>query len=142
MHRKTHPTLVDDSKGIADAALQAYVATEFRHFEIWVEGLALCAKVCLYSRWLTQPSADVREGDVERLEDWLLKLRGYAERVQLLAGDSRIPHQRVMLVDPRRALDIVREGEAVVQSIRRAHSMNEGDARATRADAHVTRIKP
>jgi hypothetical protein len=112
--------------GTVDAELQAYVASEFRHFEIWVEGLGLCAKVCLYGRWLTQSGAEVREGDLGALEDWLLKLRGYAERVHRLAADSRIPHQRVMLVDPRRALDIVREGEAVVQSVRQAIDFARG----------------
>jgi hypothetical protein len=49
-----------------------------------------------------------------------VQLRGYAHRVQALADDSRIPHQRVMLMDPRRALDILRECEETLRRIRLA----------------------
>jgi hypothetical protein len=61
--------------------------------------LGLCAQVCLHNRWLAQAGAEVCERDVKALENWLLELRGYAEPMLLLAGDSRIPHQPVMLVD-------------------------------------------
>lgn len=105
--------------GAADPALQAFVAGEFRHFEIWIEGLSLCAKVCLLSRWVVQQDVRRSEGDIQALEGALQELRGYAGRVRLLASDSSIPHQRMMLIDPQRALDVLREGETVVQSARR-----------------------
>jgi hypothetical protein len=85
-----------------------------------VEGLGLCAKICIHSRWLSQADAGARGEDVEALAHWLVQLRGYAHRVQALADDSRIPHQRVMLMDPRRALDILREGEETLRRIRLA----------------------
>ncbi len=111
---------IAQSRGKVDERLHEYVAAEFAHWETWVEGLGLCAKICIHSRWLSQADAGARGEDVEALAHWLVQLRGYAHRVQALADDSRIPHQRVMLMDPRRALDILREGEETLRRIRLA----------------------
>jgi hypothetical protein len=107
-------------QGRADATLLHYLTSEFAHFETWVEGLVLCAKICIHSRWLGQigVGAGARLADLEDLERWLAQLRDYARRVQALADDSRIPHQRVMLFDPRRALDILREGGEAAREAR------------------------
>jgi hypothetical protein len=100
-------------EGSVDARLRSHVQAQFAHLNIWVEGLGLCAKVCLYARWLMQADSDAQAGDVTVLHGWLVQLEGYARRVQALADDSTIAHQRIMLFDPKRALDILREGRVV-----------------------------
>ena len=101
------------NQGDVDAQLRTYVAAQFVHVGIWVQGLGLCAKICLYSRWLVQVGTDAQAGDVTVFHGWLEQLQAYAQRVQALADDSTVPHQRIMLFDPKRALDILREGREV-----------------------------
>lgn len=98
---------------LADPALQHFVRSHFAHFVVWVEGLALCAKVCLLSRWLTQSPASAGPADLQALSQTLALLEDYAARTEAMSNDTRIPHQVIMLIDPRRALDVVREGWAV-----------------------------
>ena len=106
-----------------DKDLRVYVKAQFEHFGIWIEGLVLCAKICLYSRWFEQKISDVHYGDLDKLKEWLLELQEYIVRVQTLSNDSSIPHQRVMLFDPKRAMDILREGRFIetVATIRLSH---------------------
>jgi hypothetical protein len=116
---------IDQSEEIAEGtaspgdSLRALVAFEFRHFEIWIEGLCLCAKVCIHSRWLGESTSDAKPEDLQSLQRWLAQLQDYVERVQRLADDHSIPHQRVMLFDPRRALDILLDGRAAAARIQR-----------------------
>ena len=103
--------------GVA-AELQTYVREQFAHFERWVEGLGLCAKICVECRWLPQ-AGDATAADVDRLAALLQELEAYAARVQaLLDGDGRIPHQIAMLIDPARALDVAREGRECERGLR------------------------
>jgi hypothetical protein len=110
-------TTIAAGKGKVSDTLHNYVQHEFALFEHWVEGLVLCAKVCLYSRWLEQACDETRPLDVMHLTECLQQLRDYAGRAQALADDPGIPHQRIMLCDPARALDIVRDGEQVIRQL-------------------------
>lgn len=95
-----------------DPLLKAWVDAQFAWFDVWVEGLRLCAHACLYSRWLSGDDANGTADDRDAFEAILEQLQAYAARVKTVADDSRIPHQVIMLIDFRRALDIVREGRA------------------------------
>jgi hypothetical protein len=110
-------TTIAAGKGKVSDTLHNYVQHEFALFEHWVEGLVLCAKVCLYSRWLEQACDETRPLDVMHLTECIQQLRDYAGRAQALADDPGIPHQRIMLCDPARALDIVRDGEQVIRQL-------------------------
>ena len=100
-------TRLQEPAADVEPVIKAWVETQFRHYAYWVEGLRLCARACLYSRWLaTGPaSAEDRDAFVATIE----ALEGYAASGDAIANDSRIPHQVTMLVDPKRAMDIVRE---------------------------------
>ena len=67
--------LASVNQGDVDAQLRTYVAAQFVHVGIWVEGLGLCAKICLYSRWLVQVGTDAQAGDVTVFHGWLEQLQ-------------------------------------------------------------------
>ena len=96
-----------------EPVIKAWVETQFRHYAYWVEGLRLCARACLYSRWLATgaASAEDRDAFVATVE----AIEGYLTSGDAIANDSRIPHQVTMLVDPKRAMDIVREARAQLE---------------------------
>ncbi|MCJ0762752.1 hypothetical protein [Variovorax terrae] len=96
-----------------DTRVQAFVQAGFAHFDTWVEGLELCAKVCLYARWLGDPQAGHREDDHKALSRLLEALERHADTVQALARTGSVPHQYIMLMDPRRAHDIIRDGRRI-----------------------------
>jgi hypothetical protein len=103
---------VRDDVARRDPRLRSYVRAQFAWFEVWVEGLALTAKVCTATRWLSQTFEAVDSRDVDEFGALLDELDRYVGRIRMIADDSRIPHQVAMLIDYRRALDIVREGRS------------------------------
>lgn len=92
------------------------VRDQFRLFSTYVEGLALCAKVCLLAR------AYVRQEDLApRLREALVRLEAFRATVVPIATAARERHQVVMLLDCRRLDDILAEGrnalgEAVISA--------------------------
>lgn len=101
-----------------DARVQSFVQAQFAHYVRWVEGLALCAKVCVLVRLLTQGDG-ASAAEVDQLAARLADLQGWAERTRaLLQADLGIPHQVLMLIDPQRALDVAREGRACLEAAR------------------------
>ena len=102
---------------VVDAGVRSFVEGQFAHFELWVEGLVLAAKVCLYSRWLLQTNDPVGSDDLSSLSTALAQLDAYASRARAVVEDSRVPHQVGMLVDHRRALDVVREGREAERKV-------------------------
>jgi len=111
---------------VVDADVRSFVEGQFAHFELWVEGLVLAAKVCLYSRWLLQTNDPVGRDDLSSLSTALAQLDAYASRARAVVEDSRVPHQVGMLVDHRRALDVVREGREAERKLRRASNLRNG----------------
>jgi hypothetical protein len=103
---------IQQAEGV-DEKLHAYVQARFRFYADWVEGLVLCAKVCIAVRLMEQGQAATAAA---RLRPVLDGLRAYASRMrELLDADAGIPHQVFMLVDPRRAEDVLRDGEAAME---------------------------
>ena len=100
-----------------DPDVHASIEAQFAFYDTWIEGLAITARVCLYARWAARPS-DVTAADLEAFDAALRELERYATRAKAIAADSRIPHQVIMLVDPRRALDVLREGRQSLDAAR------------------------
>jgi hypothetical protein len=91
------------------------------HFERWVEGLVLCAKVCVLVRQAAHEHSPAAS-DADRLAGSLAELQSYAERTRtLLDADPGIAHQVLMLIDPKRALDVVREGRVFLETLHANH---------------------
>ena len=109
------------------ADLQDYVRDRFRWYGEWVEGLGLCAKVCLYARWLATDPAGAGAGAREAMHDCLSELDGYAARMEALLQDPTIPHQIAMLMDPQRARDVLREGRACIAGWTASERLNEAE---------------
>lgn len=97
--------------------VQSHVRERFAWFDRWVEGLGLCAKVCLYARWLATDPAGAGSDAREAMRDGLAELEGYAARMEALLQDTAIPHQVAMLLDPLRARDVLREGRVFVNTL-------------------------
>jgi hypothetical protein len=97
-----------------DPRVQAAVRERFAWYVDWVEGLCLCAKVCLYARWLATDGAGAGAGAREAMGRCLAELEAYALRIEARLEDASVPHQIAMLVDPLRARDVLREGRAAV----------------------------
>jgi hypothetical protein len=101
-----------------DERVHGYVRSQFAHVERWVEGLGLCAKVCIAARRLS-PAPAPTAADLDELAGWLAELQSYAERTKaFFDAEHGIPHQVFMLVDPQRALDVAREGRATLEALR------------------------
>lgn len=75
-----------------------------------VEGLVLTAKICLYSRWLIETAEPIEADALQQFPLTLEALEAYAVRARNAADGISMPHQIAMLIDYRRALDIIREG--------------------------------
>ena len=116
-----------------DPSIARWVRSQFDHYVYWIEGLRLCAHACLWARWLQDGSA-ITDADRDALAATIDALDRYAARGRAIADDSRVPHQVVMLIDPQRAMDIVREARAQLSAepARAAHSRS-GNGRALRA---------
>lgn len=96
--------------------VQADVRERFAWYAEWVEGLCLCAKVCLYARWLATDPAGAGVGGREAMRNWLSELECYAQRMEACLEDPAIPHQIAMLIDPLRARDVLNGGLAALGS--------------------------
>jgi hypothetical protein len=97
------------------------VEAQFMHFERWVEGLVLCAKVCVLVRQAAHENSRAAS-DADRLAGSLAELQSYAECTRtLLDADPGIAHQVLMLIDPKRALDVVREGRVFLETLHANH---------------------
>jgi hypothetical protein len=112
---------VRQSSAEVQAELKAYVERQFIYFDTWVEGLGLGAKICVYQRWLARTPDPIRT-DIETMAGFLEQLARYAAKIQALSEDSSVPHQVVMLLDYRRALDILREGREALEQARASGS--------------------
>ncbi|HEY8611608.1 MAG TPA: hypothetical protein VIL69_10015, partial [Roseomonas sp.] len=97
-------------------SVHALVLGAFAHFVTWVEGLRLTARVCLHARFLKQ-GEDAAEEDRRALAEDIEAVEAYASRVRGLAKNPAVPHQVVMLVDHRRALDVAREGHQILGTL-------------------------
>jgi hypothetical protein len=90
------------------AELHDYVRRSFARMDVYVGGLALCAEVCLLSRWLeNKPGNERVRRDFEASVD---RLAAFGKTIVPLAEEALVPHQMIMLVDHRRIADIVAEG--------------------------------
>jgi hypothetical protein len=96
-----------------DPALHAAVQAAFAHFETWVEGHCLAARVCLLARFVKTQGAHSLTADREALQAAANQLEAFADRIAPLVQDAGIPHHVVMLLDHRRARDTAREGHAL-----------------------------
>lgn len=93
-------------------ALHRWLKRAFAHYDTWAEGLLLSARVCLYARWAEDGKAN--RGDLAQLRAAIEALEEFGAGIGALAADPGTPHQRAMLIDPRRAADVAREGRAVL----------------------------
>jgi hypothetical protein len=92
--------------------LHRWLKRAFAHYDTWVEGLRSCARVCLHARWAEGGNANA--GDLAQLRAAIESLEAFGAGIEALAADPAAPHQRAMLIDPRRAADVAREGRAVL----------------------------
>jgi hypothetical protein len=80
----------------------------------YVEGMALCADVCLRARWQERQPAVADSlaftGAVDRLER-------FGRALEPLAADPSVRHQAIMLLDHRRVADIVTGARATLSSV-------------------------
>lgn len=98
-----------------DEGVRASIEAAFAFFEVWIEGLRLTARVCLYARFIRQAEG-ITPKDLTDLSDAVGALEDYAARIAPLADDPAVPHQTVMLIDHRRASDVAREGRALLRT--------------------------
>jgi hypothetical protein len=95
--------------GLAPATVTT-IRHAFRHMETHVRGLALCAEASVRARCV---SADVGGEAMRRdLAACISKLDRFATEIEALAAGQE-PHQMVMLIDHRRARDVMQEAVAV-----------------------------
>lgn len=72
---------------------------------VYVGGMALCAEVCLRTRWQQRDAAADRAAFALAVD----RLARYGEELRPLAAAARHPHQVVLLLDAHRVDDIVAE---------------------------------
>jgi hypothetical protein len=94
-------------------ALHTMLLDAFRFLVPYVEGLALCADVCLHARWQqTKPHTAIQIS----LEMAIGRLRIFGQGLRPLAEEALYPHHITMLLDYRRIEDIAREAERIMVS--------------------------
>jgi hypothetical protein len=94
-------------------ALHTMLRDAFKFLVPYVEGLALCADVCLHARWQqTKPNTAIQISLAMAIE----RLRIFGERLRPLAEEALYPHHITMLLDYRRIEDIAREAERIMDT--------------------------
>jgi hypothetical protein len=78
---------------------------------LYVEGMRLCADVCLRARWQQR---DPGSADTAAFAAAIERLAALADRLRPLATEARHPHQMVMLLDAHRADDIVADARRIL----------------------------
>jgi hypothetical protein len=96
-----------------DAATAQAIDHAFALMVPWTDGHRLCVSVCLYARWIGSGRPDVGDRDYEALTVLLDELAAFADWARSFARSSATHHAK-MLVDPRRADDVLRGGRAVL----------------------------
>lgn len=103
--------LLDAPPAGSDPATVAAVRHAFRHMETQVEGLALCAEACVRARCV---GAGVGGAAMRTaLAACLDRLRAFTTGIEKLANGQE-PHQMVMILDHRRARDVLEEAAATL----------------------------
>jgi hypothetical protein len=90
-------------------ALRAEIARAFEHLKPVIIGLALAAEVCLRSRWHQRDEG----ADVAAFDAAIAKLADFGAGLEPLTRDTSISHHIVMVLDHRRAADIVGEARRI-----------------------------
>lgn len=96
-------------------SLREALARQADVFEAYVEGFALCARVCLLHRWIERHAEDVTSSDVAAMRDGLQALAAYGERRRREAEHARDPHVVYLVMDHHRVDDIVAEGRTLLE---------------------------
>ncbi|MBM3555561.1 MAG: hypothetical protein FJX47_08415 [Alphaproteobacteria bacterium] len=98
-----------------DPALSPALADELRrafaHFEIWVRGHVLAARVLILARWIDTGEADAK--DRARLKEAIEAYAAFGAALRPLVENPDTPHHIALILDPGRVADVVREGRAL-----------------------------
>lgn len=92
--------------------LHKELVERFDLFRIYIDGFRKCGKVCFYARWFEKhdPQDKPNAADRAAFEQALKELEAFIATIKPIATDARYRHQIVLLLDYRRAQDILREG--------------------------------
>ena len=108
---------VDVGDATLESEFHAWIRSQFAHYETWVRGLYLCARVCLYARWIETARDGLSANDLRDFEDAIGALEAFAAEVAPLWDDTSISHHVPMMIDHRRASDVAREARSIVSAL-------------------------
>lgn len=97
----------------ADPATARAIEHAFAPLVPWTDGHRLCASVCLYARWIANAGPGVTPKDHEAMAALLEELAAFSQWARTFARSAETHHAK-MLLDPKRADDVLAGGRAIL----------------------------